>query len=237
MRSVYLAQEDHLLTEREQTLKITDGIKLNHFLKVLRMKVGESLLVFNSNGYYKEATIESIEKREIQISTRNLRLLETKHNVELAIAWLKKEAFEETLGIAVQLGIKRIHCLTSEFSQGPLDLSKERFERIIISSMEQSNFFYSPEIFYYNDLSDFTEQNSNIEKYVFTLPEGNESDLDKPSVIRTRCIYMIGPEGGFSSREIKDLLSKDVKIFHVPTAIMRAPVAVSCAMGYILAQT
>ena len=233
MRSLFLDKSIYDLSVIENEVIISDKDKLHHLNNVLRIKVGVDILLFNSNGQYCLSNLSEISKRNASLEIKERGVYQKPHEVELAICWLKKDALEDAVNNAIQLGISKIHFVKSEYAQNPSDLTKSRFQKLLISAMEQSNHFLMPDIYEYPSIEDFIERNQDIRKYGFTLKgEFTESEQS----IEKKCLYFIGPEGGFSEKEISELRAKNMKFFHLPMPIMRAPVAVSCAMGYIVAQ-
>lgn len=235
MRSLYIDKSIHDFSHSYPEVVLKEKDKLHHLNNVLRLKLGTKVLLFNEDGYYCSSELIELAKRVAKFKVSEQSQYVKPHNVELALCWLKKDALEDAVTNAVQTGVTTIHLVKSEYSQLAQDLTKSRFQKILTSAMEQSNHFIKPSIIEYASLADLIESNKDVQTFGFTL----HKDIKKNEVVLKpgeRCIYLIGPEGGLSKNEIKELDTNNVKFFHLNMPIMRAPVAVSCALGYIVAQ-
>ena len=145
----------------------------------------------------------------------------------MAIASL---AMERVLKSSCELGLSKIIILETEYSQR-YSMNLERAHKILISSLEQSNFSYLPELCF-EKLSSFS--GTDFEKiYAFSTEENIEL-LQKPRVESTHNLLVIGPEGGFSRTDLALLKDLPKLSFHqLETPIMRSPTAVSYCLGYL----
>jgi 16S rRNA (uracil1498-N3)-methyltransferase len=227
MRAVFCELENSAATSTEI---IITGDRAHH-LQVVRVKTNEEILVLNGKGARFFATITSITKKEIALIINKIEKCSIKHELCLAIATPKKDAFEDALRIAVELGINEIHPLSSEFSQFEY-VKSERIEKLLESALVQSNNAFLPTIYPQVKLSEFLNQNKNPLVYFSSIPKA-PIKLDGQKLTKT--IIIVGPEAGFSSSEEGEIAeSKQVKIIHLPTPIMRAPTAVATSVGYLL---
>lgn len=245
MRSLFISEKLSNFKKKSSYFELSEASKLNHLTKVLRVRVGEKVIIFNEDGAYSEGEIKEITRQKILFYLGEIKFYKSPHSIELGLAWLKKDALEEAINGAIQLGVSKIHLFSTEYSQKEQDLTKKRWDRLVISSMEQSNHYIRPEIKIYPNLFDFVNlYEKDYSFYGFSLLgkviEKNENEKENKNKnkkkLSTKGIYLIGPEGGFTQREVDELGERGVNFFHLNTAIMRSPIAVSCAMGYILAQ-
>src|SRR5690606_7785814 len=114
----------------------------------------------------------------------------------------------------------------------PINL--ERMNKHLVSAMEQSNNYILPEL-ELNVLStlDFS-QYDNV--YLFSTRKV-EGDVKSKLTTAERNLILIGPEAGFSTQELIQIEKlSQIKLINLPTPILRAPTAVSCAVGYLLSR-
>jgi 16S rRNA (uracil1498-N3)-methyltransferase len=195
-------------------------------LHVVRIKAEEEILVLNGNGLKALTRVGSISKNQIELLVDSIEESMETHGISLAIASPKKDAFEDILKIAVELGVRNIYPLTSEFSQYDY-LPSDRVQRILESALIQSNNPYMPIIHPLVNLDLFLDQ-LNYPLFFFNSKPNN------CGILGAR-IILIGPEGGFSKREEAHILAKsNVFSIHLPTPILRAPTAVASSIGYLL---
>ncbi len=200
-----------------------------HHLQVVRVRSNEILKVLNGQGQILLAQVRSIAKNNVELVVSQIEYAERSHNISLAIALPKKEAFEDILKMAVELGISVIHPLKSDYSQYDFSPS-ERIERIVESALVQSNNPFLPQIKTQTSLGQFLKEHTD--PIVFF----NSQISDKQSLVKFKNqTLLIGPEGGFSAQEIDEIRSRNALIeIHLPTPILRAPTAVASSVGYIL---
>lgn len=224
MRAIYLKENFD-----NQKLVTLNG-DIAHHLNVVRVKLNDEILILNGLGKSAEAIIISISKKEIIIEIKEVINHQQKHQISLAIALPKKDAFEDILKMATELGVNEIYPLVSDFSQYSFKQS-ERIDRLIESALIQSNNMFAPIIHPEQKLDLFLENNKSPLVYFSSRPLKDKLSLAK----NVKCIILIGPEGGFSSDEESKILEMpNVNQIHLQTPILRAPTAVATSIGYLL---
>ncbi len=228
MRAIFYPFDNHVAGDLVQVTG--DSV---HHLTVARVRENEKILLLNGKGQRLLGVIQSLSKKNVDIKITDSENLLPTHNLSLAIAMPKKDAFEDILKMAVELGIREIFPLTSEYSQHEYEPS-ERVQRILESALVQSNNPFFPEIHPEMALSDFL--NSHKETIAFFNSKKPESS--KAPETSAKKTILIGPEGGFSPAEIASI-SKYSKILeiHLSTPILRAPTAVASSVGYLLSSS
>lgn len=203
-----------------------------HHLNVVRVKVQETILLMNGKGSIVRGEVQSVSKNQIEIKIAHAESFKPKHELSLAIANPKKDAFEDILKSAVELGIRDIYPLSSDFSQYDYAPS-ERIQRVLESALIQSNNPFFPIIHEQQTLKNFLSTHTNT--LVFFNSQKSQSDKEKAIHSPAKTI-LIGPEGGFSPNEVTEILKfSSVQEIHLATPIMRAPTAVASSVGYLLA--
>lgn len=204
-----------------------------HHLTVARVRENEKILLLNGKGQRLLGVVQAFSKKQIDIKIEFSETALHRHELSLAIAMPKKDAFEDILKIAVELGVNEIYPLTSAYSQYEYAPS-ERVQRILESALVQSNNAFFPEILAEQKLEYFL--NNHAETIVFFNSQVRSTSSQKESALKKT--ILIGPEGGFSPEEIKAIL-KYPKILeiHLPVPILRAPTAVATSVGYLLSSS
>ena len=198
-------------------LTINSSISLDerhrhHLLNVLRLKTGTDIVLFNDKGGEYTATLQISGKRaDAHIHRFNDTHRESPLDLHLVQAVSRGDRMDFTLQKAVELGVNKITPVFSERSiRKPDDkqLSKKfnHWKGIVISACEQSGRCKLPIL---NPPVDFTEwlaarYNSNVHRFILD-PAAAENF--KPEGL-TSIALMIGPEGGFSDKEIEYAISK-----------------------------
>lgn len=144
MRSLRFHLEQDLTVGEEITLT---GPNHHHLAKVLRLRPGATIELFNGDGLNYRGQISALDGRSCRV------LLEgatNPHNesplaLTLLLALIKGEAFERALQKAVELGVKRIVPVHSERCAAK-GLKRERCRGILIASAMQCGRAVVPEL-------------------------------------------------------------------------------------------
>jgi 16S rRNA (uracil1498-N3)-methyltransferase len=181
-----------------------------HLLRVLRLKAGAPLRVFNGEGAEFDAVIEDYERGRARLRIGEPRRVEVESPLALTLAQgiSRGERMDFTLQKSVELGVTRIAPLMTAYSQ--VNLEGERLERrhqhwlgVIVSACEQSGRNYLPALLPAQPLRDWlaAEPNTGTGAKLVLDPDGDRrlSELEPAR----RVTLLIGPEGGLDAMEIK----------------------------------
>lgn len=216
--------------KKDSTILVT-GDQAHH-LSVVRVRLNEKILLLNGAGQRVQAEVTVLAKNSLELKIIEAEIVSPQHDLCLAIALPKKDAFEDILKISVELGINEIYPLSSEYSQYEYAKS-ERIDRIMESALIQSNNAFLPKIHPQNDLERFLQTHQS--EIVFFNSRLSAGPLQNKN--SSKKTILIGPEGGFSPSEVSQILNySQVCEIHLPTPILRAPTAVASSVGYLLAQ-
>lgn len=177
-----------------------------HAARVLRLREGDTVALFDGTGGEYPANIAAIGKHSVtvQLGAHLARECETPLDVTLAQAISAGEKMDFTLQKATELGIARIQPLASERSV--VRLSGERADKrvshwqsVVISACEQCGRNRIPPVVPIRPYTDWLGGGlSGLCLMLSPEAELNLSDLPRPDRPVT---LLIGPEGGFSAAE------------------------------------
>ena len=187
------------------TINETDS---KHITRSFRKNIGDQIRITNGRGLLCEAEI--LEKgKNIKVKVVSSILHEPdKLSIHVAISPLKNiSRFEWFVEKATELGINQITPITSRYSEKK-KINTERLERIITSSIKQSNQFFIPKINPIIPFSSFV-LNNDEEKIMANLKTNNT--LKKELFTTNSICILIGPEGGFSNEEINLARENNIK--------------------------
>lgn len=228
MISVYLPE----LEIKEKDI-VVEGNPARHLIKSLRIKLGDKVLLLNDSGAKFYAEVNSVEKKALSLEILEEKKLSRKFNVDLALCMPKKEAFELSLRMSVEMGVSEFIPIKTSYSQLK-DYKTDRALKIIESAVVQSN---NPFGITYNEFSTFDkliELSAKYDQVVYFSSFPREDDKLNVSADQ-KILYIIGPEGGLSKEEELALETlKNLKVCHLPTSILRTPTAVAVGLGHIL---
>jgi len=179
---------------------ILDEIDSKHLSKSLRKKVGDIIRITNGNGLEIKGKIIRLGKN-IKVNVIN-RVKHKKKDllIHIAISPLKNQSrFEWFVEKSTEIGISEITPLITKFSEKK-KVNVSRLNKIVISSMKQSNQFYLPKV---NQITSFDEFLKLNKDYKLIAHLKNNNRFNKKSIgNKDKIVVMIGPEGGFSKEEI-----------------------------------
>lgn len=237
MTRIFLDQALHNGAE----IELPDG-PARHVAQVLRMRVGDTLTVFNGQGGEFRAELLDVAKRRVSIRLGTHQPVERESPlaVHLAQCVSKGDRMDWAIQKAVELGVTRITPVVSERSV--VKLSDERWQKklehwrgVVIAACEQSGRTRLPELLDACTLSDYLGQETAGCRWV--LAPGSDARLPQAGVAGAVAL-LIGPEGGLSERDLHlaDLagfhrLSLGPRILRTETAAAAALTAVQLRFG------
>lgn len=194
----------------------------NQIRNVLKLAVGEPVILFNGTGAEAVGFLAGIEKSgiTIEISRVQKNVAEPKRFVRLYLAILKNEHFELAVQHAVECGVSQvIPVLTSRTIK--LSLKTDRVKKIMREAAEQSGRGVVPEL---ADVLPFSEAIAQAkENDVNLFCSGGSSDALTP--VGTKIGVWVGPEGGFTAEEVELARASGFKLVSLGELTLRAETA------------
>lgn len=181
-----------------------------HIVKVLRKSVGDILHITNGNGWLfsAEITIPNINKCTAKIVSKALQPPPS-YNLHLAVAPTKmNDRYEWFLEKATEIGLHSITPILCDHSERKV-IKPERFERVLQSAMKQSLSCYLPKLNEVISFNDFIKQEFKGDLFIAHCEETDKKSLKEKLKSKTEITILIGPEGDFSTKEIKQALENN----------------------------
>lgn len=210
---------------------------IHYFINILRIKEGELIELFDGNGKVLRAKFNFKPDpflTEMKISES----LDNDHSISLYQSTVSMEKMEAIVRHATELGVSRILLFRSERSQidfkNKIQNKIDRLTRIATDATRQSNRIFSPKIEYINDICIYPENSI----YLLANPNSNNSLLslikDSNELKKNKHInILIGPEGGFSSSEINNYISKGAVSVSLGSYVLRTETAGLVALAQL----
>lgn len=200
---------------QENLLESTTEIKFSteesrHISKVLRKKTGDAITVTNGKGLEWKGEITMLDTRNtLATKTATIFHKKAKSNLHIAIAPTKSnDRIEWFLEKATEIGITHITPILCNHSERR-NIKSERFEKILIGALKQSNQFHLPKLNSLTYFSDFVSSYSADNKFIAHCREGNKSNLSSYNSLSKDVLILIGPEGDFSREEVELAMEND----------------------------
>ena len=208
-----------------------DKSQSHYILKVMRLKIGDNISLFNKSGEW-EAKILNISNSIVEFKvTQQLRQKENSKELWLAFSPIKSNYFNFMIQKATELGVTKFFPIIFDRTV-VRKINKERLNKILIESSEQSNRLIVPTIEDPITLDEFL--NLNNFELIFTDLNSKNTKINTSKLSNKPICIIIGPEGDFSESERQKILSyKGVQPIKINENILRSETAVISAISII----
>jgi 16S rRNA (uracil1498-N3)-methyltransferase len=186
-----------------------DKVESKHIFKVLRKKEGDRVHITNGKGFLFISEIISISDRKCIVKILDFQEeAPTKFKLHLAVAPTKmNDRFEWFLEKATEIGIHEITPIICEHSERKV-INVDRFEKILVAAMKQSNQYFLPVLNELVSFKDFMQKKHGENIFIAHCHENQKRDLFNSLKTKENTLILIGPEGDFSEKEVKTALDK-----------------------------
>ena len=180
-----------------------DKEESKHIIKVLRKKDTDILFVTNGLGllFKTEITLASDNKCTVKIISCE-KAKPAKFKLHLAVAPTKmNDRYEWFLEKATEIGIHEITPIICDRSERKV-VNKDRFEKILLTAMKQSNVLFLPKMNEAITFKEFVKLKSEGLRMIAHCEETDKKSLKSVLKPGENITLLIGPEGDFSEKEI-----------------------------------
>ncbi len=207
----------------------------HHCAQVLRYKVGDELTVFNGDGFDYRATVEQIEKKSctIKINQNTNPNNESPLKIHLLQGVARGDKMDLIIQKSVELGVSEITPIFTERCNVKLEgkrLEKkvQHWNNTIISACEQSGRAAIPTLHLPISIMKVSN-NKDVSIYLEPTAEEKINQLSITKHVR----LFIGPEGGFSDKDLNHLQSINCDGVKLGPRILRTETAGLAAISII----
>lgn len=221
-------------------MRISQPEIVHQMKNVLRMKPGAQFIALDNLGFEFACRISDISDLRVdaQIIEKHLNAAEPELFVTLYQAMPKKmELFEMILQKCTEIGVSEFVPMVTEFCERESLSKRERLERILREATEQCERGKIPTL--KKEIKFAEAINCDLKFPILLHSRGQNSPLNlqtKEANQIKRCEIFIGPEGGFSEKEVTAAQSKNYKICSLGKTILRTETAAISASTILLLQ-
>lgn len=223
-----------------------EGADVNHIKNVLRMKIGEEILISSREGGDYFCSIDEIDAEYV-----SAKIIEERDNNELPSrihlfqGLPKGDKMELIIQKAVELGAYRIVPVSMKRSVVKLEPKKadskiKRWNAVSESAAKQSKRSLIPEV---SPLMSYKEAIQQASEYdLILLPYESAGGIEKTRELiasakaDTDIAIFIGPEGGFEDDEVTLAKENGAKIVTLGKRILRTETAGLCMLSALMLQ-
>jgi 16S rRNA (uracil1498-N3)-methyltransferase len=185
---------EHVLPEEESL----------HAVKVLRLKVGDGLVVVDGVGGYHIAkiTLPHPKRCAFELIESQFEFGKRDYKLHIAIAPTKNmDRLEWFVEKATEIGIDEITPIICRFSERKM-VKAERLEKIIVSAAKQSVKAYFPKLNPQCTFDELIKNHQATQKFIAHCYNSEKRQLKTEIVPAKDMLVLIGPEGDFSKEEV-----------------------------------
>lgn len=221
---------------------VVEGDRARYLGRVLRLRVGDTITVFDGSGPEWPATIESMTKNSatLQVGDSMEAGTESPIDIHLVQGVSRGERMDFVVQKATELGVSRITPALTEY--GVVKLGGERaakrrdhWQGVAASACEQSGRTRLPLIDAPVPLKQwFGEKPADADVDLILRP-GAATPLAGVAAPATKACILIGPEGGFSETEYEDAGVAGFEAVSLGPRILRTETAAPAALAVMQA--
>lgn len=182
--------------------------KVAHHCQVLRLNVGEPIILFNGAGGSYVASLTTLEKKRgtAEVKAFNPQEVELNYAITLAQAIPEASKMDSIIEKAVELGAAGIQPLTTQrcvtrLSEERAEKRRAHWQAIIESASEQCGRNRLAQLAQIVDFTAWINQ-KNLHRRLILSPYAEQSLADWARHHPAQAVtVMIGPEGGFTEQE------------------------------------
>ncbi|WP_156286096.1 RsmE family RNA methyltransferase [Oceanivirga salmonicida] len=216
----------------EKENKIDDNIIINnvsdikHIVNVYRLNVGDEIRVVDNEFEYL-TNIVKISKKEVllKVKSKDIDKYSLNIDIDIAIGIIKNDKMKLLIKKLTEIGVNNIIPLKTERVIVKINEKKEKWEEVVKEAMKQCRAVKKTNLTEIQSLRDL-----DIDKYdkiVFMYENSNES-LKLHEAVSSKdkkVLCIIGPEGGFSQKEVEFMKNKGFLEINLGNRILRAETA------------
>ncbi|NQZ33047.1 MAG: 16S rRNA (uracil(1498)-N(3))-methyltransferase [Oceanospirillaceae bacterium] len=217
-----------------------DDSAVQHVARVLRMKTGESICLFNGDGHEYQGRLNSVEKRSVTVDIISISspARSSSLKIEIGQSISKGDRMDYAIQKSTELGMNSFTPLLSERGEVRLKADRllkkqQQWQQLAISGCEQSLRTDIPNINDPRPLNEWVQHCDAELKLVLHHHSATPlSELTPPRSVA----LLIGPEGGLSEAEVELAMNAGFKAVAFGPRVLRtetAPVVAQSILQYL----
>lgn len=212
-----------------------EGSAANHIMRVLRLRDGDALTLFDGQGGEYGARITGFRKDSVQVAVQEYRDVERESKLELTLAQgiSRGERMDWVMQKATELGVARIVPVMTERTMVKLDEKQsakkvEHWRGIVIAACEQSGRNRVPEVAAPCAFYDVLRKDEQAGRKLLLSPLGSLNARDL--ALTGTATLLVGPEGGLSPDEQELAIGAGFEQVRMGPRVLRTETAAIAAL-------
>lgn len=221
---------------------VVEGDRARYLGRVLRLRVGDELAVFDGAGTEWSATVAAMTRSSATLELGDTHETQTESPLEIHLVQgiSRGERMDFVMQKATELGVARITPVLTEYGVVKLDEQRatkrrEHWEGVVTSACEQSGRTRLPLIDTPLTLKAWFGNEPGDADVQLILAPGTGMSLVEVATPRNRVCILIGPEGGFSPTEYEDAAIAGFQAVSLGPRTLRTETAAAAALAVMQA--
>jgi 16S rRNA (uracil1498-N3)-methyltransferase len=215
-----------------------DGERAHYVGRVLRLRTGDALTVFDGSGGEYSAVIDKVTKQQLQLSVgeHSSRNMESPLRIRLVQGISRGDRMDIVVQKATELGVHRISPVITDHSVVKLEPDRAakrhaHWQKIAQSACEQCGRNVLPTIDTPQSLVNWFADNAGRARRQIILRADAADALPAIDSPGNDVTILIGPEGGFSEAEYERAAAAGLQAARLGPRIMRTETAALAALS------
>ncbi|MFN1836128.1 16S rRNA (uracil(1498)-N(3))-methyltransferase [Balneola sp. MJW-20] len=209
-----------------------EGQEARHISRVLRFKEGDRIHIADGSGKIYYCDIQSVNTGSVTARISEIRSL-NQPDIKKVLAMgvvKKRDRLEFAVEKAVELGAWEICLFEADHSERSR-VKMERIESIVLSAFKQSKRSWLPAVRFMGSLDEVLDHYKDHHPLMASM----DTDPERPTDLKNKKnLLLVGPEGGFSDREIELVIKKNATLLSLGKNRLRAETAVTAILSQFL---
>ena len=226
----------------EKGMLRVEGDEVRHIRKVLRLKTGDEVVVFNGAAREYEGTIIKEGSSSVMIMVQSILSSKSESPLEISLAQslLKGEKMDYLIQKATEMGVNRIIPFFSSRTVPLLEESRRlkryhRWERIAVEASKQCGRGIVPKI---DPIQDFfkmvqTAAQDSLRLILWEKEGSRLKEILRGSKEKTKIFFVVGPEGGITQEEVEHARREGFIPVHLGRRILRSETSSLCILSIL----
>ncbi len=246
----FIVEDKEIIPGEEIFLREEDS---RHIVKVLRLIIGDNIIISNASGVAYLSVLKNIESKKISVIPKEKFNEDDFFNytITTVISLPKNSVLDSLLPKLVELGVSNIVLFQGRRSVIKLKDKENklaRLNKIIIESLKQCLRNIKPSVYIFDDFTDclkglrkLSKDFISAKKMMFEISNKSTSyrDLLGSAEFNSECskqdyILLFGSEGGLDESEFNDAVESGFKIISLGKGILKVETAVVAATAVLM---
>lgn len=203
-----------------------------HHASVLRLNIGEEILVSDGQGKWARCEVTSISKREVSLKPIEHGIESpAKHEISVVQALPKSDRAKEAVELLTASGANEIYPWQAARSIGK---ESDKWQVVAIEASKQSRRFYIPRVHPKVDTEGALQLFKNFDQ-VLICHESATAQLTDVVKVAAKTLIVIGPEGGILESELAEFTVAGGQIIKLGRPVLRSAHAGLAAVSAVSA--